>query len=113
MMTCNRLILLFFPIMLFSQTNPFEKEIFIVENDTLRYRILAPVDYDENERYPVHLFLHGSGERGNDNELQLFHGSDLFLNVNNRTKKQISRTSKNNYLSNRNIYFVPKQNKIK
>ena len=86
MMTCNRLILLFFPIMLFSQTNSFEKEIFIVENDTLRYRILAPVDYDENERYPVHLFLHGSGERGNDNELQLFHGSDLFLNVNNRKK---------------------------
>jgi len=25
------------------------------------------------------LFLHGSGERGNDNELQLVHGADLFL----------------------------------
>jgi predicted peptidase len=69
---------------LFSQTNLFEKEIFVLKNDTLRYRILAPIDYDVNEKYPVHLFLHGSGERGNDNELQLFHGSNLFLNVNNR-----------------------------
>lgn len=30
------------------------------------------------------LFLHGAGERGNDNEKQLTHGSDLFLNSENR-----------------------------
>ena len=83
-MTYNRLIFLFFPFLLFCQTELFEKKNFIVENDTLKYRILAPIDYDENERYPVHLFLHGSGERGSDNELQLYHGSDLFLNDNNR-----------------------------
>ena len=79
-------ILIFFPFLLFSQTELFEKKNFIVENDTLRYRILAPLDYDENEKYPVHLFLHGSGERGNDNESQLFHGSKQFLDKNNREK---------------------------
>ena len=41
---------------------------------------------DANKKYPVHLFLHGAGERGSDNELQLFHGSNLFLNNNNRKK---------------------------
>ena len=82
----SRIILIFFPFLLFSQTELFEKKNFIVENDTLRYRILAPLDYDENEKYPVHLFLHGSGERGNDNESQLFHGSKQFLDKNNREK---------------------------
>ena len=82
----KKFILIFFPFLLFSQTELFEKKKFIVENDTLRYRILAPLDYDANEKYPVHLFLHGAGERGNDNELQLFHGSNLFLNNTNRKK---------------------------
>ena len=82
----KKFILIFFPFLLFSQTELFEKKNFIVENDTLRYRILAPLDYDANKKYPVHLFLHGAGERGNDNELQLFHGSNLFLNNNNRKK---------------------------
>ena len=82
----KKFILIFFPFLLFSQTELFDKKNFIVENDTLRYRILAPLDYDANEKYPVHLFLHGAGERGNDNELQLFHGSNLFLNNNNRKK---------------------------
>ena len=82
----SRIILIFFPFLLFSQTELFEKKNFVVENDTLRYRILAPLDYDENEKYPVHLFLHGSGERGNDNESQLFHGSKQFLDKNNRKK---------------------------
>lgn len=37
------------------------------QNDTLNYRILKPLDYDQNQQYPVHLFLHGAGERGSDN----------------------------------------------
>ncbi len=82
----KKFILIFFPFILFSQTELFEKKNFIVDNDTLRYRILAPLDYDTNKKYPVHLFLHGAGERGNDNELQLFHGSNLFLDNNNRKK---------------------------
>jgi len=56
------------------------------KNDTLRYRILYPENYDSSKSYPLVLFLHGSGERGNDNEKQLVHGSSLFANPENRTK---------------------------
>lgn len=57
----------------------YQKELFIVKSDTLPYRILYPKNYDANKTYPLLLFLHGSGERGHDNELQLVHGSSLFL----------------------------------
>jgi predicted peptidase len=45
----------------------------------LPYRILYPKQYDPTQKYPLVLFMHGSGERGNDNNLQLVHGADLFL----------------------------------
>ena len=51
----------------------------IVESDTLEYRYLVPSDFSETEKYPVVLFLHGAGERGDDNKKQLIHGSRLFL----------------------------------
>ena len=47
--------------------------------DTLPYRLLLPLNYNVKKKYPLILFLHGSGERGNDNEKQLVHGGDLFL----------------------------------
>jgi predicted peptidase len=40
------------------------------KGDTLNYRLLFP-DYDTLRKYPLIIFLHGSGERGNDNEAQL------------------------------------------
>lgn len=40
------------------------------KGDTLNYRILSS-DYDTMRKYPLVVFLHGSGERGNDNEAQL------------------------------------------
>ncbi len=40
----------------------------------LLYRLLKPKDYDPKRRYPVVVFLHGAGERGNDNFAQLKHG---------------------------------------
>ena len=64
--------------------NLYEKEIYIHENDTLNYRILKPLNYDSSKQYPVHLFLHGSGERGNNNVSQLVHGGKLFLKKENR-----------------------------
>ena len=62
----------------------FEKDVFVFENDTLNYRILKPLDYDSSKKYPLHLVLHGSGERGNDNVSQLIHGGNLFLKKENR-----------------------------
>ena len=57
----------------------YDKAIFVYENDTLNYRILKPLNYDPNKQYPVHLVLHGAGERGHDNRAQLTHGGTLFL----------------------------------
>lgn len=63
----------------------FEKREFInKKGEVLPYRILYPRDYDSNKKYPLVLFLHGAGERGNDNEKQLVHGVKVFLEPENR-----------------------------
>ncbi|MFT5383781.1 MAG: putative peptidase [Saprospiraceae bacterium] len=49
------------------------------ENKKLNYRILFPPGFDQNQSYPLVVFLHGAGERGADNKAQLIHGSQLFL----------------------------------
>lgn len=55
----------------FSQSSLFSVEKFVnSDNDTLNYRRLIS-DYDTTTKYPLVIFLHGSGERGNDNESQL------------------------------------------
>jgi len=64
--------------------NLYEKQVFIPEGDTLNYRILKPLNFDPNKQYPIHLFLHGASERGNDNIFQLTHGGKLFLKKENR-----------------------------
>jgi len=58
----------------------------VYKGDTLPYRLLLPENYNPNVKYPLILFLHGSGERGNDNALQLTHGAKLFLRESIRTK---------------------------
>jgi predicted peptidase len=57
----------------------FKKYAIAQGGDTMPYRLLFPVNYDPAKKYPVIFFLHGSGERGKDNELQLVHGASLFL----------------------------------
>lgn len=54
----------------FSQVTRFSFEKYIVDRDTLLYRQLFP-DADNLRKYPLVIFLHGSGERGRDNEAQL------------------------------------------
>lgn len=51
---------------------------FTSEGTNLNYRILYPNNFDKNKKYPLFLFLHGAGERGEDNKRQLIHGSKLF-----------------------------------
>jgi predicted peptidase len=46
--------------------------------EKLNYRLLKPKDYDANKKYPLVLFLHGAGERGDDNVKQLVHGMNDF-----------------------------------
>ena len=52
---------------------------YIHKADSIGYRVLFPKNFDPARKYPVLFFLHGSGERGNDNEAQLTHGAKLFL----------------------------------
>ncbi len=65
----------------------FQKKMFRSKSgQELKYRILYPDNYNNGKKFPVILFLHGAGERGNDNEKQLLHGSSLFLDPSNREK---------------------------
>jgi predicted peptidase len=42
------------------------------------YRVMTPAGYDEKDKYPLVIFLHGIDERGTDNEKQLRWGASLF-----------------------------------
>ena len=49
----------------------YEKEVFVsTQGDSLPYRLLRPEVVKPGKKYPLVLFLHGAGERGNDNERQ-------------------------------------------
>ncbi|HYF30847.1 MAG TPA: dienelactone hydrolase family protein [Chitinophagaceae bacterium] len=84
--------LLFFLLLLiaassFAQdTAAYAKHLFIKGKDTLPFRILYPLNYDAKKQYPLVLFLHGAGERGNNNALQLVHGAKLFADSANRMR---------------------------
>ena len=57
-----------------------------VDGTTLNYRLLKPQNYDAAKKYPLVLFLHGAGERGDDNAAQLRHGAPLFTKPEVREK---------------------------
>ncbi len=44
-------------------------------------RVQLPADYAPNKRWPLVVFLHGSGERGDDNTSQLTHGVQHFAGL--------------------------------
>lgn len=51
-----------------------EKRVFRnADGETLPYRLFVPEKTAEGNRLPLILFLHGAGERGDDNEAQLKH----------------------------------------
>ena len=69
----------------YSQLSRFSREKYVGEKgDTLNYRMLFP-DADPLRKYPLVIFLHGSGERGNDNEAQLKWGVMNFATDQNMT----------------------------
>jgi predicted peptidase len=55
-------------------TGQWEEEVF----GDLRYRVLLPHDYSPERKYPLVVFLHGSGERGSDNVAQITKGVGAF-----------------------------------
>jgi predicted peptidase len=64
----------------------FDRGSYINKGDTIPYRILFPQNFDPTKKYALILVLHGSGERGNNNESQLVYGPKLFLNDTIRAK---------------------------
>ena len=60
------------------------------DRPTLPYRILLPAGFDPNTsaeaRFPLVLFLHGAGERGEDNAIQLVHGAAEFARPSRRSQ---------------------------
>lgn len=65
----------------------FKKNKFISRDGyALQYQILLPKNYNANKTYPLVLFLHGAGERGDDNEKQLKHGVKLFASQESQIK---------------------------
>lgn len=65
----------------------YERKVYVSpQGDSLKYRLLRPDVEKQGEKYPLVLFLHGAGERGNDNRKQLTHGGGMWLNPVNRGK---------------------------
>lgn len=52
-----------------TMTLPIESE--DLKDEPFRYRLMTPPDVQEGKTYPLVLFLHGAGERGDDNVSQL------------------------------------------
>lgn len=64
----------------FQSFAQFQQASFMIKGNVLPYQILFPKDYDSTKKYPLTIFLHGAGERGNDNDKQLTHGKDFLIN---------------------------------
>ena len=64
----------------------YEKAEFEAAGAKLLYRVLKPAKIEPGKKYPLVLFLHGAGERGDDNQAQLVHGGTLFTRKDNRAK---------------------------
>lgn len=54
-----------------SQETGFLRRSLALRLTTIDYRVYVPADYDPARKYPVILYLHGRGARGNDNERQI------------------------------------------
>ena len=61
-----------------NELNLYNKANWISTNgDKLAYRYRKPDNFNPNKKYPLLLFLHGSGGRGSDNEQQLWDANSI------------------------------------
>lgn len=58
---------------------PFQAHQLELDGHTYRYQVFLPRGWNANIAWPVVLFLHGSGERGDDNQAQLSQGLPPWL----------------------------------
>lgn len=70
-----------------SPESAYEAKVFTGGNGkTIPYRQLSPESPQAGQRYPLILFLHGAGNRGTDNKLQLQWTLPVFCSAENRKK---------------------------
>ena len=63
----------------------FEPHSFQATHDySLNYRLLSPLTVEQTAKYPLVIFLHGAGERGQDNAAQLYHVMPKFAALETR-----------------------------
>ncbi len=67
-----------------SWTKLLKAEVFHTSKGDLPYRIYIPKEIKEGQSLAFVFFLHGAGERGNDNKTQLLHGVKYFMEDNIR-----------------------------
>ena len=82
--------LLIMGLMLFGITHAAEEKFVAktyesADKKALNYRIHLPKNMDPKKRYPLVLFLHGAGERGDDNKRQLAHGAKQLLDYSEKS----------------------------
>ncbi|QTN33107.1 prolyl oligopeptidase family serine peptidase [Akkermansiaceae bacterium] len=65
--------------MAYAAADPEPKSFEATDGTEVLYRFATPGKTEEGKTHPLVLFLHGSGERGNDNKSQLKHGVDEIL----------------------------------
>lgn len=77
-----RSIALLFTLAASIAAEPVAKSFTASDRSELLYRIAAPVEIQTGKKYPLVIFLHGSGKRGNDNVSQLANGvNDILKNA--------------------------------
>lgn len=74
-----------------EQTNVFNENLFVnARNEKMRYLLFVPKGYDKQKKYPLVLWLHGGGSRGDDLKLLLRygdeHGLGYFARLDNQSK---------------------------
>ncbi len=62
-------------------TEAFQFRQYECDGFTLPYRLYVPKNYDCGEKYPLLLFLHGAGERGNNNTKNLVYTDKFFADL--------------------------------
>lgn len=65
-------------------TGKFEKN---VSKQGLNYQIFGNPKWEGKKRYPIIIFLHGSGSSGNDNEAQMGGATKVFTSESNQTAR--------------------------
>ena len=73
------------PARILAMTKVYEpREYVSTSKVSLRYRMLKPLGYQPGKKYPLVLFLHGAGERGDDNQVTLVHAASDFADEQRR-----------------------------